>query len=103
MTERSKTPTAQSALKVLEVLDVLLRHFAHGMAPGEIAQAARMSPSLVTRYVATLEQAGFAERVPETGRIRPSVRLARAATSILHDLEQAAGRYQELHSRIHNH
>ena len=63
--------TGQSAGKVLEVLNVLLGHFAHGLTPTDLVKATGLSASNITRYVATLEAAGFAERIPETGRIRP--------------------------------
>jgi DNA-binding IclR family transcriptional regulator len=99
MSERKTQPT-QSAMKVLDVLSVLLRHFAHGMTPGDIAKATGLGAALVTRYVATLEAAGFAERIPETGRIRASARLAQAAVSILKSLDDASGRLDELKTRI---
>lgn len=92
--------TSQSADKVLSVLNVLLGHFAHGLTPTDLAKATGLSPSNITRYVATLEAAGFAERIPETGRIRPSVRLAQQAVGILRNLEAAKGRLDELTSRL---
>ncbi|STB70179.1 helix-turn-helix domain-containing protein [Chromobacterium violaceum] len=92
--------TNKSAEKVLEVLTVLLGHFAHGLTPGELAKATDLSPSNITRYVATLEEAGFAERIPETGRIRPSVKLAQHAVAILRSLEAARSRLDELTTRI---
>lgn len=95
-----KTSTAQSAGKVLDVLNVLLGHFAHGLAPGEIAKATGLDPSSVTRYVATLEEHGFAERIPETGRIRPSHRLAQHAMAIVRSLDGAKRRIDESLSRL---
>ncbi|QND84196.1 IclR family transcriptional regulator [Chromobacterium vaccinii] len=92
--------TNKSAEKVLEVLTVLLGHFAHGLTPGELAKATDLSPSNITRYVATLEEAGFAERIPETGRIRPSVRLAQHAVGIMRSLDAAKQRIDELAHRI---
>jgi DNA-binding IclR family transcriptional regulator len=95
------TETVSSAGKVLEVLDLLFRgDFSAGMSPGDIGREARLSPSAVTRYVATLEAAGAIERIPETGRIRPSVRWAQHATSVLRSLESAARRAQELTARV---
>jgi len=35
----------QSAGKVLDVLNVLLGHFAHGLTPTELAKATRLEPS----------------------------------------------------------
>lgn len=92
--------TTKSAEKVLEVLTVLMGHFAHGLTPGELAKATDLSPSNITRYVATLEEKGFAERIPETGRIRPSVKLAQHAVAILRSLDAAKSRIDELTSRL---
>ncbi|WP_353189558.1 helix-turn-helix domain-containing protein [Pandoraea pnomenusa] len=92
--------TAQSAGKVLEVLNVLLGHFAHGLTPTELSKATGLEPSAITRYVATLEEKGFAERIPETGRIRPSSRLAQHAVSILRSLDSARQRIDEITNRL---
>jgi DNA-binding IclR family transcriptional regulator len=94
------SPTTQSADKVLSVLDVLLSHFAHGLTPGDLAKATGLSASNITRAVATLEAAGFAERIPETGRLRPSMRLARAAVAILNSLDAARTRLDEINTRL---
>lgn len=98
MSEPQKTTAA--AGKVLEVLNVLSGHFAHGLSPSELAQATGLSPSNITRYVATLIEAGFAERIAETGRIRPSARFALIAVSIMRSLDQAKARLDELSNRI---
>lgn len=93
------TPS-QSATKVLTVLDVLLGHFAHGMTPTDLSKATGLTPPNITNYVATLEKAGFAERIPETGRIRPSMRFAQHAVSILQSLDSARRRIDETTSRL---
>jgi DNA-binding IclR family transcriptional regulator len=90
----------QSAIKVLSVLNVLLGHFAYGLTPGELAKATGLSASNITNYVATLEEAGFAERIPETGRIRPSIRLAQHAVGILRNLDSAKQRVDEIVHRL---
>jgi DNA-binding IclR family transcriptional regulator len=90
----------KSALKVFAVLDVLLRNFAHGFSPKELIEATGFSGTDITRYVSTLEQAGYAERIPETGRIRPSHRLAQQAVQILKSLENAAERIKESQQRL---
>ena len=92
--------TSQSAGKVLDVLNVLLGHFAHGLTPTELAKATSLEPSAITRYVATLEEKGFAERIPETGRIRPSSRMAQHAVGILRSLDAAKQRVDEIVHRI---
>lgn len=97
---KPKTQTTAAAGKVLEVLNVLSGHFAHGLSPSELAQATGLSAPNITRYVATLIEAGFAERIPETGRIRPSSRFAVIAVGIMRSLDQAKARLDELSNRI---
>jgi DNA-binding IclR family transcriptional regulator len=96
----SKSGTVQSAEKVLAVLDVLMRNFAHGFTPGDLAKATGVAAPDITRYVATLEKAGFAERIPETGRIRPSHRHAQYAFQIMKSLSDAGKRFEESTHRI---
>lgn len=97
----ARTETLGSAGRVLEVLDLLFRgDFATGMSPGDIARDLKLTPSTVTRVLVTLEQAGAAERIPETGRVRPSVRWAQHATGVLRSLDTAARRVSELTARI---
>lgn len=103
MTAVEKKIPAQSAGKALDVLNVLLGHFAHGLTPTELVKATGLEPSAITRYVATLEEKGFAERIPETGRIRPSVRLAQQAVGILRSLDAAKQRVDEIVHRLCTH
>jgi len=95
--------TSQTAGKVLDVFAALLGHFAHGMTPTDLCKATGLDPSAITRYVATLEEKGFAERIPETGRIRPSIHLARHAVSILRSLDAAAERIEVTKNRLTAH
>lgn len=94
------TQTTKSATKVFAVLDALFRNFAHGYTPGELAKATGMSPSDITRYVATLVEAGYAERITDTDRIRVSVGLARKAIQIMQSLDAAERRIQETRNRL---
>ena len=98
-----KQDISQSAAKVLDVLNVLLGHFTHGLSPTELSTATGLDTSAITRYVKTLEEKGFAGRIAETGRIRPSHRLAQHAVSILHSLDSAKARIDESLSRITTH
>jgi DNA-binding IclR family transcriptional regulator len=100
MTDSKTTGINASALQVFKVLDVLMRHFAHGLTPGDLIKATGISGPNITRYVATLEAAGYAERIPETGRIRPSVRMAQFALSVLADVERAQERLTEIKTRL---
>lgn len=94
------TATNKSATKVFAVLDVLFRNFAQGFTPSELARATELSPSDITRYVATLIDTGYAERIPDTDRIRVSVSLARKAIQIMQSLDAAERRIQETRNRI---
>jgi DNA-binding IclR family transcriptional regulator len=91
----------KSATKVLSVLDVLLRNFAHGFSPTELVKETGFGASDITRYVNTLEMAGFAERIPETGRIRPSHRMAQFAVQIMSSLDSAEQRIKESRTRLY--
>ncbi len=95
-----KTRSTQSGEKVLKVLNVLMRHFAHGIAPGELAKATGLSAPNITGYVNALEAQGFAERIPETGRVRPSHRLAQHAVAIMRSLSDVEARARESLNRI---
>jgi len=94
------TQDIKSAVKVFAVLDVLLRNFAHGFSPKELIEATCFSGTDITRYVNTLVQVGYAERIQDTGRIRPSERLARQAVLILNSLNAAEKQLAELNQRI---
>lgn len=96
----AKTQGNQSGEKVLAVLDILLRNFAVGFTNGELSQATGFAQCDITRYVLTLEKSGFAERIPETNRIRPSHRLAQRAMQIMQSLDAAKGRIDSSISRI---
>lgn len=93
----------QSTTKALALMDVLFNHFAHGLTPTDLAQATGMSASDITRYVATLEAAGWAERIQETGRIRPSVRVAQKAIAVLRSMDSARQRLEEIQARLATH
>lgn len=100
MSGDKRTTEIKSALKVLTVLDVLLRNFAHGFSAGELVQATGFAASDITRYVNTLETSGFAERIAETGRIRPSHSLGQKAVQILRALDAAEQGMRESINRL---
>ena len=101
MAEGARPPQAsQTTLRILRLLE---KHFAHGLTNSDISKATGISPSQVVHHVAALEAEGFAERIPETSRVRASVRHAQACYSILKSLDDAAGRVDELKNRITRH
>lgn len=92
--------THQSAERILTVLDLLLVHTVHGLTPTEIVKATGYTAPNVTRYVATLEASGWAERIPETNRIRASIRVAQRAMTVLNEFDKAQQRLNEMRNRI---
>jgi DNA-binding IclR family transcriptional regulator len=96
----AKTATNQSGEKILDVLNVLLRHFTVGLTPTELTKATGLSASNITRYINTLESKGFAERIPDTGRIRASHKVAQMAVNIMRELQLAESKIQESIKRI---
>ena len=96
-----RKPANQCAAKVFTVLDVLWRNFANGYTPGELSKATGLSPSNITHYVNTLEQAGYAERIPATGRISISVSAARKALQVMQSIESEENRLSEIKGRLY--
>lgn len=79
----------------LDVLAALLAaNYLTGLSATELARATGLSLPNITRHVATLEARGFAERLPETGRIRASHGLARHAVRILASLDASQRRIE---------
>ena len=89
-----------SVIKALAILDVLFRNFFHGYAASELAEATGFSRSDITRYVQTLESAGWVERIAETNRIRVSHKLGQKAVQIMRALDAAAQRVEESKQRL---
>lgn len=98
-TERSKE-IIESALKVLAAEEVLMRAFAQGVTPGELAKALKISPPAATRTLNTLATAGRAERIAETGRWRSSHRMGRLAVQSVHALDRAAADARDSRARL---
>jgi DNA-binding IclR family transcriptional regulator len=98
--EPAKQRMSGSAVKVFKVLDVLTRNFFHGFSPTEIAAETGYSLSAINGYVNTLVEAGYAERIQETGRVRPSQRFARSAVQIMNALQVAEQQVAGLQQRL---
>ncbi|WP_198321691.1 MULTISPECIES: helix-turn-helix domain-containing protein [Methylococcus] len=90
----------KSVEKALDVLNVLMRNFAHGYTNKELSDLCGLSATTICRYLQTLEAKGFAERIPETGRIRASHRHAQFAVQIQLSLDEAIRKLEESKMRI---
>ena len=93
------TYTNDGQQRVLRVLDGLFGHEVMGLAPGEVARQAGISPALATRDLANLAEAGMAERIEETGRWRISAHLAQRAIATMHALQKNFRKAEELNNR----
>lgn len=73
--ERPDQYTNEGQQRVLRLVMLLAGHEVTGLAPGQIAQQQECSASLVTRDLANLYSAGWAEQIAETGywRLAPQV------------------------------
>lgn len=58
--------------RLLQVIDLLSGHEVQGLLPSEIAKSMGCSAPLVTRDMANLQHAGWAERTPKGDRWRLS-------------------------------
>lgn len=96
------TKTHASAERILTVLDLLMRHFVHGLSASDIVKSENLTAPSVSRYLSTLEATGWAERIPETNRWRASHRVAQRAMTVLSEIDKAEQRLREMRVRLTN-
>lgn len=85
--------------RILALVTLLSGHEITGMTPAEIAKAQGCTPSCVTRDLANLRTAGFAETVPETGRWRLSPTVVQISVRYAAALHRAELRISEIRGR----
>lgn len=97
---RATDYTNEAQQRLLQHIDLLAGHELQGLAPAAIAKALNCSPSVVTRDMANLQSAGWAERTPTTGnwRLSPhaiqlSLRHAQAIRAGHQELQDVEQRY----------
>lgn len=91
---------SESQQRLLRIVMALSGHEVNGLAPGQVAKLAECSPSQVTRDLANLHAAGWAELVPDlrTWRLGPApVRLALAHMAGMDRIQRRMG---EVRSRF---
>ncbi|MBL8471375.1 MAG: hypothetical protein JNM98_06205 [Rhodocyclaceae bacterium] len=94
-----------SQQRLCQVIRALAGNEFGGVAPSEIARAVRATPSAITRDLANLAEAGFAEKIEQTGRWRlgPTVvQIATAFTTHLADAERRLTEINQRYTRIPN-
>ncbi|MFZ5659168.1 MAG: IclR family transcriptional regulator [Pseudomonadota bacterium] len=96
MPERYQNNSQQ---RILRVLMCLFGHEVSGLAPGELAKLADISPQDATRDLANLRIAGLAEQMPESGRWRLTPRLPQKALAMLNAINRAAAKIEETQQR----
>ncbi|PPD36770.1 MAG: transcriptional regulator [Methylomonas sp.] len=100
MTQKTER-ICRSGEKMLGVLDVLSRNYYHGYTPTEISRETGLALSDINTYVNTLIKTGFAERIQETGRIRPgAAKYSQVAAQILYALERGEISLQQCKQNI---
>lgn len=94
------TPYSNEAqLRLMKLITLLAGHEVTGIAPADIAREQGCSASMVTRDMANLQEGGYAEQVPETGRWRLAPHLVQIAVRHMVALDRAAMRLDEVRQR----
>jgi DNA-binding IclR family transcriptional regulator len=91
--------TNDAQQRVLRIAILLAGHEVHGLAPAQIARDVMCTPSVVTRDMANMEEAGWAERVPATGAWRLAPAPVQIALRHMAALDQAESRLSEIKQR----
>ncbi|MBE7419859.1 MAG: IclR family transcriptional regulator [Ideonella sp.] len=92
--------THEGQQRILKLLGVLAGNEIDGLAPGEIARLQGCSASLVTRDLANLREAGYAEQVPHNQHWRLSPQLVQIAVRLQIALGRAEHQLAETRSRF---
>lgn len=91
---------SSSGKKIFEVLDVLLRNFATGFTIKDLSAATGFKTPSVVFYLNTLIEVGYAEKIAETDRYRPSILLPRKVAKVAQSLENQIANAEQLMNRI---
>lgn len=98
MTTSSYKPV-EAAAKVLALITILAGNEFTGLTPTQLATATGMSLVQVGNYLATLQEADFAEPILDTGRWRLSARLMKIAIAHLMHVDEQQKRLDEVKQR----
>jgi len=90
----------EAALKVLKIIPVLAGHEFTGKLPGEIATAIGVSAASVGHYLKTLEEIGYAEQIPETGRWRLGPKIVQISIAFMRHMDDQERKTSEVKNRF---
>lgn len=97
----SDTPyTNDGQQRILRLLRNMAGHEITGISPGQLAAIQECSPALITRDLANLKQAGFAEQVPETQLWRLAPELVQISLAHGAAMSKAQKRLDEVQQRF---
>lgn len=87
---------SEQVQRTLKVISVMAGREVQGISPSELARIAQTSPANITRIMANLKQASFAERLPsDPNRWRLAPKLVQIANSVSLNLNQAQLQLQQ--------
>jgi DNA-binding IclR family transcriptional regulator len=92
--------TNEAQQRLMRVINALSSHPVTGATPGDVAKEVHCSQSVMTRDLANLEQGGYAERVPETGRWRLAPPIVQISLAHMAALDRAQRRLDETRDRF---
>lgn len=92
--------THEGQQRILRLLMTLSGHEITGLAPKQIADLQGCSASLVTRDLANLAEAGFAEQVPGAPQWRLAPALVQISVKLAVSLDRAQGQLDDLRNRF---
>lgn len=92
--------TNEGQQRVLRLINALSGHEITGRAPSDLARETECTASTITRDLANLKEAGFAEVVPETGLWRLAPQIVQIAIRHMTALDRAQSRLEEVRGRF---
>lgn len=85
--------------RILKTVLLLAGKEFDGVQPSALAKALNTNPSNVTRDLANLQEAGFAERIGDSDRWRLGPKVVQIAVNFHHFFEQNQARVSEMKQR----
>lgn len=89
----------EAQLRLCRAIALLAGNEFDGVAPSELAKALKTNPANITRDLANLVEAGFAEQMPDSGRYRLGPKLIQIALAFQRHVARVSSRLAELEQR----